>query len=110
MEPSLLKAGPRDILIVDGTFLQRPELASCWDFALFVDVPQDIARSRGINRDAAVLGGIEAASEIYDRRYCPAFELYEAESRPRDRATALWNNADFELPSLQFRTPADATE
>ena len=44
------------ILIVDGTFLQRTELAGGWDLVIFVDVPVEVATSRGAARDAVTLG------------------------------------------------------
>lgn len=104
LRPDFEKAQPQDILIVEGTFIQRPELASNWDYMIFVYVPEDVARDRGIRRDADRLGGAGAASEIYDRRYCPAFTLYEAGCRPQARADAVWDNSDFENPALEFRT------
>lgn len=102
LQPSFRMAEPQDILIVDGTFLQRRELASYWDYVIFVKVPEDVARDRGIRRDAAGLGGVGAASEIYDRRYCPAFAFYETECFPQARARAVWDNSNFERPILQF--------
>src|SRR5438552_14417672 len=38
-EPPTL-AGDDDILIVDGTFLQRLELRGAWDVVVFLDVPE----------------------------------------------------------------------
>src|SRR2546421_4332971 len=44
------------ILIVDGTFLQRPELHDGWDLTLFVETSEEIATGRGVARDAELLG------------------------------------------------------
>jgi uridine kinase len=52
-----IRADPDAILIVDGTFLQRPELAEAWDFVIFVEVSKEVAIQRGVRRDAAHLGG-----------------------------------------------------
>jgi uridine kinase len=80
------------VLIVDGTFLQRPELSDAWDFVIFLDVPAEEARQRGVERDAPALGGTAAAAELYDRRYCPAFDRYESECRPADHADVVLDN------------------
>ncbi|GAA4013310.1 uridine kinase [Sphingomonas swuensis] len=80
------------VLIVDGTFLQRPELRDTWDFVIFLDVRPDEARRRGVERDAPALGGIAAASELYDRRYGPAFARYDAECQPMDYADIVMDS------------------
>ena len=81
------------VLIVDGTFLQRPELKPSWDFVIFVSVSAEEARRRGIERDASALGGTATASELYDQRYGPAFVRYETECRPADHADVIVANA-----------------
>ncbi|WP_267425277.1 hypothetical protein [Methylobacterium sp. GC_Met_2] len=65
------------ILIVDGTFLQRPELRDHWDVALFVRASAATAEARGLSRDATKLGGEAAARDLYAQRYRPAYALYE---------------------------------
>lgn len=80
------------MLIVDGTFLQRPELRDAWDFVIFLDVPAEEARRRGVERDVSHLGGTTAASELYDRRYGPAFARYDAECRPVDNADVIMDS------------------
>jgi uridine kinase len=80
------------VLIVDGTFLQRPELNGAWDLVIFLYVPAEEAQRRGVNRDASALGGNAAASAIYELRYCPAFDRYEAECRPADQADIVLDN------------------
>ena len=86
------RAPEEAVLIVDGTFLQRPELRDAWDIVIFLDVPAAEARRRGVERDAPALGGTVAASELYDRRYGPAFARYEAECRPVDHADIVVAN------------------
>jgi uridine kinase len=49
------RADRADILIVDGTFLQRPELRDAWEVAVFVDVDAATAAQRGASRDAVQL-------------------------------------------------------
>jgi uridine kinase len=88
------------ILIVDGTFLQRPELVDAWDLVVFVDVPEAVATARGMARDRALLGGEDAAAEIYRRRYGAAFAIYEEECAPRPRADVIFDNRDFDHPTM----------
>jgi uridine kinase len=93
VEPEVKQAGEDAVLIVDGTFLQRPELRSAWDFVIFLDVPEDEARRRGVNRDYTALDGQAGASELYSRRYGPAFSRYELECNPADRADVVIDNS-----------------
>jgi uridine kinase len=92
-----------EILIVDGTFLQRPELRDAWDLVLFVDVPEPLASARGVDRDQDRLGGKQAAENLYRERYRPAFALYEQLSRPREHAHILLDNADFNAPTFRIQ-------
>ena len=86
IDPHYRQAPADAVLIVDGTFLQRPELRSAWDLVIFIDVSVEEARRRGIERDLTLLGGRENALELYSRRYLPAFARYERECRPRHHA------------------------
>jgi uridine kinase len=97
------KAAPGAVLIVDGTFLQRPALAPGWDFVVFVDVPAELALARGATRDADLLGGIEAATDMHLKRYQAAFALYNEECDPLARADAVIDNSDPRAPVLQLR-------
>ena len=40
-------AGPDALLVVDGIFLHRPELADLWDASVWVDVPFEVSVPRG---------------------------------------------------------------
>jgi uridine kinase len=93
-------AEPNAAVIVDGTFLQRSELADAWDFVVFVKVSEHVAVSRGASRDAAHLGGAAAAREIHERRYQPAFALYEARCHPEERADLVVWNDDLAVPRI----------
>ena len=41
------------LAIVDGIFLQRPELDDLWDFRIFIDIGPDESMRRGVARDGA---------------------------------------------------------
>jgi uridine kinase len=100
MAQSPLRADPAAIVIVDGTFLQRDELVDAWDFVVFVDVSVALAIARGTARDAAHLGGMAAAREMHERRYQPAFAIYERRCRPKDRAHLVVSNDDPSAPRI----------
>jgi uridine kinase len=80
------------IVLVDGIFLQRPELAGLWSFRVFVAVSEEESLRRGIERDLALHPSREEAERLYRARYLPGQRLYEAKVAPRDAADAiLWN-------------------
>lgn len=98
------QSAPADaILIVDGTFLQRPELRDGWDLTLFIETSEQISEHRGIGRDADRLGGAEAARQLYADRYRPAFDLYERLCSPTRLADVILNNDDFDHPDVRIR-------
>ena len=100
-EPEL--AAENAILIVDGTFLQRPELAPHWDASLFVQTAPAVSLERGLGRDAGNLGGLEQARIFYEKRYRAAYEIYEAEAQPEQHADLIFNNDHLETPTVHLR-------
>jgi uridine kinase len=93
-----------DVLVVDGTFLQRPELRSAWDLAVYVDVPEELAAARGVQRDAARLGGPEAATALYRERYQPAFQIHQRSCDPMASADIVFDNTVFADAVLRSQT------
>ncbi|WP_246664924.1 uridylate kinase [Neorhizobium sp. P12A] len=91
------------ILIVDGTFLQRPELVENWDLVIFVETTEATSAQRGVGRDTQLLGGIEAARQLYAARYQPAYRLYETICAPATSADVVFNNEDVDRPVLTVR-------
>lgn len=78
------ESGPPDaVLIVDGVFLNRPELRGLWHYSVMLEVPEQIA----------------FAGEVRVRE---AQALYLAESSPADVATVLVDNSDPEHPRRVF--------
>ncbi len=90
------------ILIVDGTFLQRPELAGNWDLTVFVETRQEVSEGRGITRDTELLGGEAAARQFYAERYKPAYELYAGLCAPASSADVVISNDDFDHPEMRL--------
>lgn len=98
VHPQPVAVGPDTLLLVDGIFLQRPELDGVWDAAVWVDVPFEVSVPRG---NARFGGGQDpdprAASNA---RYVGGQRRYLAEADPRGRATWVFDNADLERPVL----------
>ena len=88
------------ILLFDGVFLLRPELAASWDFTVFVDASFEITLARAQERDAAYLGSREEVRKRYEQRYIPGQKLYFAECRPKERAQVVIDNNDPSNPVI----------
>lgn len=78
-------ASERAILVVDGSFLQRPEAAG-WDLTIFLAAGFATAETRGVARDAPAFGSVEAAADMFRVRYHAAQRRYLAEVDPERRA------------------------
>ena len=94
------------VLVVDGSFLLRPELAGLWDVGILVEASPAVARERGTRRDAALLGGLAEAERLYDARYLAAWRLHAAAGDPTRLAMLVVENDDPARPRLR-RTPPD---
>ena len=84
------------LTIVDGVFLQRPELTEVFTFVVFLDVSFDEAARRMAIRD----GSPADPEHPRLRRYTIAQRRYLAEHAPRTRADLLIDNNDVDNPLL----------
>ncbi len=75
-----VSAGSDAILLVDGVFLQRPELAGLWNYTIWVDVPETGPEDVRAEADA----------------------VYLREVGPRAKASAIIDNRDPEHPRRSF--------
>ncbi|MDO7881600.1 uridine kinase [Antiquaquibacter soli] len=88
------QTGPQDAtLVVDGAFLNRPELRGLWNYSIWLEADADAAWARLLELD-----GPAGQSP----RYPGGQKLYLAEANPRARATAIVDNSDPELPVRVF--------
>ncbi|MBB6373010.1 uridine kinase [Pseudonocardia eucalypti] len=97
-------AEPDTVLLVDGTFLQRTELAPHWDETIYLDVDHSLARQRAVQRDisnAAVFADADEAERAYRERYHPACRMYADEVDPAVRAGVLIGGDDPGRPELR---------
>ncbi|NYG59162.1 uridine kinase [Nocardioides daedukensis] len=114
----------RGILVVDGVFLQRPELIDRWDLTVYLDVPPEVTVARMARRD----GTPEDPAHPDQRRYLLAQEHYRTTCDPLGAADVVVDNADWQQPAIRplphggawrrqgdeivrtVRLPADATD
>lgn len=88
------RTGPKDaILVLDGVFLNRPELVGLWNYSIWLNLPRELAEQRMRDRD-----GPAANAE----RFRGVQGLYLAEASPRTTATCIIDNRDFEHPKRVF--------
>lgn len=87
------KTGPQDAtLIVDGVFLNRPELRGLWNWSVWLDVLAEVADGRLKARDGQ---GIAP-------RYRDGQALYLAQADPRTVASVIVDNTDPDRPLRSF--------
>ena len=101
--PFTLKPVPENaILVVEGIFLQRPELISYWDLKIYLDVDFEVSLARNIKRakDLAKIGTIEDIKRRYKARYMPGQKLYFQDAKPSITADIVINNNDFKTPYI----------
>jgi uridine kinase len=94
---------PDAILLFDGVFLQRPELAGCWDFVIFVEVSFETVLRRAVERDRELFGSPQVVIERYQKRYIPAQRMYLAECHPAQHADIVVINDDPIHPEIAAR-------
>ena len=83
-EPDPQRAKPTAALIVDGIFLHRPELRSCWDLSIFLKVDFEVSLPRGAARGQD-FDAIDPNSPPH-RRYVGGQKRYLAECTPEQQA------------------------
>ncbi len=100
VSPATVELAPDAVLIVDGSFLQRAELAGRWDEVIFLQTGFAAARDRGTLRDAVAFGGVELAGAAFDSRYHAACRRYLNDIDPAAHASILVDHDDPTEPRL----------
>jgi uridine kinase len=86
----------RGVLVVEGVFAQRAELADAWDLVVYVDAPDGVRMSRMAVRD----GVPDDAEHPAQRRYLDAQQIYRDACRPVDSADIVVDNSDPARPRI----------
>jgi uridine kinase len=85
------------VLLVDGIFAQRPELADAWDLVVWVHADDDVRVSRMAARD----GVPDDPDHPDQRRYLDAQVIYQETCRPLERADVVVDNTDPARPRIR---------
>lgn len=96
-EPRTAPAG--SVVVIDGLFLHRPELAGVWDFSVFLDVPLAVTTRRMAARD----GSDPDPDHPSLRRYVEGQRLYFAACEPRSTASVIIDNTVLGAPRILAR-------
>lgn len=90
------QAAPGAVLIFDGIFLHRPELAEYWDYSVFLQAGFEVTFARMALRD-----GFDPAPDApANRRYVEGQRLYLGTCRPAQAASVVIDNSDFRRPRV----------
>lgn len=96
VESRPMKAPDDALVLIEGMFLHRDELASSWDASFFLDAAFAETTRRMASRD----GTAPDPSHPTNRRYVEGQRLYFRACRPWRRATWVLDNGDPEFPTL----------
>lgn len=95
-----IEAPSNAVLIVDGSFLQKPGIRDGFDLVVFLRCSFEAAAERGARRDSIQLGGIGAARAMFARRYHAAQRRYLAECDPERCADTVLDLEDPTQPRI----------
>jgi uridine kinase len=101
VDDEVAELAPDAVLVVDGTFLQKPPLRGLWDVVIHLDTTFEAASQRAALRDSELFGGHANAVAAYATRYHPACRLYRADHDPSATADVLVDNTEPDAPVLQ---------
>ena len=106
VEAPVGEAAADAVLVLDGVFLQRPELCDGWEVAIFVAVEPEECLRRALERDLELFGSPEEIERRYRTRYLPGQLLYLEDARPLDHAHFVVTNDDPARPELSGQSSA----
>jgi len=96
LDPPWSSAPADAVLVLDGLFLHRDELAGHWDFSIFLTAPFAVTAARMAIRD-----GTNPDPEHPDMaRYVQGQRRYFAACRPWERANLVIDNSDVARPAI----------
>jgi uridine kinase len=97
----ILQATDEAVLLFDGVFLLRPELADVWDYRIFVSASFEATLRRALVRDSPLLGSAEEVERRYRQRYIPGQKRSFAVARPEEATDIIVENTDPAHPRLR---------
>ncbi|WP_429387400.1 uridine kinase [Paenarthrobacter sp. TE4293] len=96
VKPNRQLAPENALVVIEGMFLHRDELASMWDYSIFLDVPFAETAKRMSLRD----GGSPDPDHPSLQRYVGGQRLYFQHAQPWSRATRIIDNTLPDNPRL----------
>ena len=99
LDPPWRQAPPGSVLVLDGMFLHRDELADGWDVSVLLDAPFTETVRRMAERD----GSDPDPDHPSLRRYVEGQRLYFGTCDPRSRADVVVDNSDVGRPWIVRR-------
>ncbi len=84
------------VVIFEGVFLFRKELAPYIDYKIFLEIPFEESKRRAPIRD------LKADTGKYDNKYLPAQSRYLKEYPPEKTADMIIDNSSWEYPRLKY--------
>ena len=84
------------VVVVDGSFLQRPESAAHWDWVIFVEATREASAERQVVRDGAPAD----PEHPYHARYFGGYDIYQERLDPRSSANVVLDNTDLGHPRI----------
>lgn len=97
----MVRVRPGGVVIVDGVFLHRDELAGIWDLSVFLRAPMAVAFTRMATRD-----GVPLDDRLLSR-YRDGQRLYLVECAPEQRATLIVDHTDVQAPWIVGESSVD---
>jgi uridine kinase len=86
------------IVLFEGVFLFRKELAPYIDYKIFLDIPFNDSKERAAARDIPLYG--DEVLKRYDIKYLPAQRKYLQEYPPQKVADMVIDNTNWEYPAI----------
>ena len=93
------------IVLVEGVFLFRPEIARFLDLKIFIDCSFDITLERMKQRDVKDQNDLQAINDYAHRtqqKYTPGQKLYFKDVSPQSIADIIIDNNDFNSPKIIY--------
>jgi uridine kinase len=103
LDEAPVTAAVDDVIVVDGSFLQRPELAPHWDAVVWLDTSFATALDRALLRDEQLFGGRDEVREAYELRYHAACRRYLREVCPVESASVIVANDELDRPAARWQ-------
>ena len=97
VDPPVESAPPGTVLVLDGLFLHRDELAGIWDLSVFLQARFTASVARMAARD----GTHPDPSHPSVARYVKGQQLYLDACRPWERAHLVVDATDLDMPTLR---------